>query len=362
MKSSFKIFSIFGIPVELHISFLLLMVVIFALAFLGIFTLYVAFLIILLFVTVVIHELSHSYVAKRYGVPVERIVLLPIGGVSAMGEIPKDPDQELKIAVAGPLTNIIIAFLCLIGLFITGGITSLSVSSFFISNTPNADINLFLSNFLGINLVLGIFNLLPAFPMDGGRVLRAFLARRMSYNKATKTAASIGKQFAILMAIFGIFFNFILILIAIFIYIGADQEYKAIMVSSMLEGLSVKDIMTRNVETLTPETPVSEALNTMFQKRHMGYPVMDGDKLVGIITFEDISHVPESERNIPVKDIMSKDLILASKDEPVFNTLDKISRNNIGRLPVIENGKLVGIISKTDIMKILEMLDVKSEK
>lgn len=360
MKSSLKIFSISGIPVELHISFLLLIVVIFAFAFFGVFSLYVAFLIVLLFVTVVIHEFSHSYVAKRYGIPVERIVLLPIGGVSAMGEIPKNPGQELKIAIAGPLTNVFIAIFCLIGLLITGGLGSLSVSSFFITNTPNADLNLFLSNFLGINLLLGVFNLLPAFPMDGGRVLRAYLARKMSYVKATKTAATVGKQFAILMAIFGIFFNFILILIAIFIYIGADQEYKTIMVSSMLEGLTVKNIMTSDIATLSPETPVSEALSTMFQKRHMGYPVVDRNELVGIITFDDISRIPEDKRNIPIKDIMSKNLILASPDEPVFNTFEKISRNNIGRLPVTENGKLVGIISKTDIMKAIKMAESKS--
>ncbi|MGZ7116592.1 MAG: CBS domain-containing protein [Methanobacterium sp.] len=361
MKSSFKIFSISGIPVELHISFLLLIVFIFVLAFLGIVTLYLAFIIILLFVTVVIHEFSHSYMAKRYGVPVERIILLPIGGVSAMGEIPKDPGQELKIAVAGPLTNIIIAIFCLIGLFITGGIGTLSVSSFFLTNAPTADINLFLSNFLGINLLLGLFNLLPAFPMDGGRVLRAFLARNMTYIKATKTAATIGKQLAILMAIFGIFFNPILILIAIFIYIGADQEYKSIMVSSSLAGLTVKDIMSRDVVTLNPETTVGEALNIMFRQRHMGYPVMDGENLVGIITFDDISPIPENKRSIPVKDIMSKELILASPDEPVFNSFEKISRNKIGRLPVSENGKLVGIISKTDIMKALKMMDASSE-
>lgn len=360
MKSSFKIFSISGIPVELHISFLLLMVVIFALAFLEIITLYLAFLITLIFVTVVIHELGHSYVAKRYGISVERIVLLPIGGVAAMGEIPKDPGQELKIAIAGPLTNFIIAFFCLAGLFITGGIGALGVSQFFIFYAPNAYINLFLSNFLGINLVLGIFNLLPAFPMDGGRVLRAFLARKMNYVKATKIAATVGKQFAILMAIFGIFFSFILILIAIFIYIGADQEYKTVMISSMLEGLLVKDIMTPNVTTLTPETPVSEALSTMFKQRHMGYPIIEKNNLVGIITFEDVSKVPESKRNIPVKDIMSKNLILASPDEPVFTAFEKIIKNNIGRLPVTENEKLVGIISKTDIINALKVLEAKS--
>lgn len=363
MKSSFKIFSVFGIPVELHISFLLLMLFIYAVAFLGFISLYIAFLITLLFVTVVIHELSHSYVAQRYGVTIERIILLPIGGVSAMEEIPKDPNQELKIAAAGPLANIIIAFFCFIALLIIGGIGSFTLSSFFISNTPSANLSLFLSNFLGINLLLGLFNLLPAFPMDGGRVLRAFFARKTSYVNATKTAASVGKQFGILMAILGIFFiNPILILIAIFIYIGADQEYRTTLISSTLEGINVKDIMTKEVDTLTPDTPVSEALNTMFQQRHMGYPVKDGEELMGIITFDDISKIPENQRNIPVGNIMTKELILASPDEPAFNTLEKISKNNIGRLPVTKNGKLVGIVSKTDIMRVLEVLDAKSKK
>lgn len=362
MKSSFKIFSAFGIPVELHISFLLLMLFIYAVAFLGVISLYIAFLITLLFVTVVIHELSHSYVAKKYGVKIDRIVLLPIGGVSAMEEIPKDPDQELKIAAAGPLSNIIIAFFCFIALVIIGGTGSLTLSSFFISNTPSADLELFLANFLGVNLVLGLFNLLPAFPMDGGRVLRAFFAKRMSYVEATKTAASVGKQFAILMAILGIFFNFILILIAIFIYIGADQEYKTTLISSKLEGISVRNIMTNKVDTLTPDAPVSEALNTMFRQRHMGYPVEDHGKLVGIITFDDISRVPEDERDIPVKNIMTRELILTHPDEPAMNTLEIITKNNIGRLPVIENGKLVGIISKTDIMRVLKVLDTRSQE
>lgn len=362
MKSSFKIFTVFGIPIELHVSFLLLMLFIYFVAFLGIISLYIAFLITLLFVTVVIHELSHSYVAQKYGVTIERIVLLPIGGVSAMEEIPKDPNQELKIAAAGPLTNIFIAFFCLIALILIGSVGSLTVSSLFISDTPSADLTLFLSNFLGVNLILGLFNLLPAYPMDGGRVLRAFLARRMNYVNATKTAATIGKQFAILMAIIGIFFNFILILIAIFIYIGAEQEYRTILISSMLEGIYVKDIMTEEVDTLTPDTLVSEALNRMFQQRHMGYPVKDQEKLVGIVTFDDISKIPENQRNIPLKDIMTEKLISADPDEPAMNTLEKITKNNIGRLPVTRNGKLVGIVSKTDIMRVLEVLDARSKK
>lgn len=362
MKSSIKIFSAFGIPVELHVSFLLLIIIIFIMAFLGFISFYITFLIILLFTTVIIHELSHSYMAKKYNISVDRIILLPIGGIASMGEIPKDPNQELKIAIAGPLANVIIAFFCFICLWIIGGLGSLSFSSLFITNTSSADLTLFLSNFLGLNLLLGIFNLLPAFPMDGGRVLRAILARKRSYVKATKIAASVGRQFAILMALLGIFFNFFLILIAVFIYIGADQEYKAILISSLLEGIYVKDIMTENVDILSPEIPVFEALTTMFKQRHMGYPVIDKENLVGIVTFEDISKIPEERRTVPIKSIMTKNLILASPDESAIMALEKIQKNNIGRLPVTQNGKLIGIISKTDIIKVLDVLDAKSVK
>lgn len=360
MKSSLKIFTVFGIPIELHISFLLLMVFIYVVAFIGAISLYLAFLITLLFITVVIHELSHSYVAQKYGVNIEKIVLFPIGGVSAMEEIPKDPTQELKIAVAGPLTNIIIAAICLVLIIILGYTEFLTLSSIFILNTGESSLALFLTNFLGVNLVLGIFNLLPAFPMDGGRVLRAYLARKRDYVDATKTAARVGKQFAILMAIAGVFlFNFILILIAIFIYLGADQEYQAILVSNMLEGVQVKDIMTRDVKTLNPDNTVSEALYTMFQQKHMGYPVKENDKLAGIITFDDISRIPEDKRDTLIGDIMTKDLILANPNEGVATVFEKINRKAVGRLPVVQNGELVGIVSKTDVVKTLEMLEAK---
>ncbi len=358
MKSSLKIFTVFGIPIELHISFLLLMIIIYAAAFAGFISFYLAFLITLIFVTVIIHELSHSYVAKRYGVGIERIILFPIGGVSAMEEIPKDPGKELKIALAGPLTNIVIAAICFLLILVFGYTEFLKLSYIFIIALEEYNWGLFLTNFLGVNLILGIFNLLPAFPMDGGRILRAYLARNRDYVIATKTAAKIGKQFAILMALTGVvLFNLILILIAIFIYLGADQEYQAILVSSMLEGLRVKDIMTRKVETVTPDNTVNETLYKMFKKRHMGYPVIEKDKLVGIITFDDISRIPEDKRDITVKEIMSKELILAHPDEGVATVFEKINRKAVGRLPVVENDQLVGIVSKTDVVRTLEMLE-----
>ncbi len=349
MKYSFKIFSVFGIPVELHITFLILMILIYIVAFFKIIpsiNLLTAVLITLVFATVVIHELSHSYLAKRYGIKIERIVLLPIGGLSEMEEIPKDPAQELRIALAGPVSNLIIALISYIVLIIFGSFLSIVLSGA-------------LYYFIIVNLLLGLFNLLPAFPMDGGRILRAFLAERMSFIKATKLAASIGKQFAIIMAIIGVFFNFLLILIAIFVYIGADAEYKQVIVSTLLADEMVKDIMTTDVHTLNPENTVQETLKTMFREKHMGYPVIDNGKLVGIITFDDISKIPENERDMLIKDIMTRKLILSDPNEDLVETIGKLNKNRIGRVPVVENGELVGIVSKTDITNTLQKKELK---
>jgi Zn-dependent protease/CBS domain-containing protein len=348
MKYSFKIFSVFNIPVELHISFLLLMALIYGVALLNLVPgvdLNAALLITLLFVTVVLHELAHSYVAQRYGISIERIVLLPIGGVSAMEELPEDPGQEFRIAIAGPLVNFLIAIICY-GLFF--GLTT--------SYPTIAD---FFNYFALVNVILGAFNLIPAYPMDGGRVLRAFLAGRMSYMKATETAASVGKFLAIFMAVVGIFWNYFLILIALFIYIGADTEYKEIMISNLLEGIKVKEIMTPKVRTVQPETSVGETMEIMFRDKHMGYPVTDGQNLLGIITFNDISRAKKGDDNKPVTEFMTRDLVVTSPEEPLNDALAKLSQANVGRLPVVENDQLVGIISRTDIMRAMEILKLK---
>ncbi len=349
MKYSFKIFSVFGIPVELHITFLVLMLLIYLVAFFKIIpsiNLLTAVLITLVFATVVIHELCHSYIAKRYGVKIDRIVLLPIGGLSEMEEIPKDPAQELRIALAGPVSNLVIALVSYIVLIIFGSLLSIVLSGA-------------LYYFIIINLLLGLFNLLPAFPMDGGRILRAFLAERMSFIKATKLAASIGKQFAIIMAVVGVFFNFLWILIAIFVYVGADAEYKSVIVSTLLGDEMVKDVMTTDVHTLNPDNTVQETLKTMFREKHMGYPVTDNGKLVGIITFDDISKIPENERDMLIKDIMTRKLISSDPNEDLVETIGKLNKNRIGRVPVVKNGELVGIISKTDITNTLQKKELK---
>ena len=263
-----------------------------------------------------------------------------------MEEIPKDPAQELRISLAGPVANLVIAAFSFIVLII--------VRPYPLYSTAWCSIY-----FILVNVILGLFNLLPAFPMDGGRILRAFLAERMSFIKATKMAATIGKQFAIIMAIVGVFFNFLLILIAVFVYVGADSEYKSVVVSTLLGDDMVKDVMTTDVHTLSPENTIQDTLRTMFSEKHMGYPVMDNGQLIGIITFDDISNVPEEERDKPISDVMSTKLITSEPKEELVQTIEKLNRNRIGRVPVVKNGELVGIVSKTDITNTLQKRELK---
>jgi Zn-dependent protease/CBS domain-containing protein len=303
---------------------------------------------ILLFVSILLHELAHSYLAKSYGVKIEGITLFLFGGVSAMEEMPRKPGQEAKMAFAGPLTSLIIGTFCLL------------IYKYLISFNPT-----FLQNpaylilwILGsMNLVLGIFNLLPAFPMDGGRVLRSFYAMRMSYVKATQSAASVGKFFAILLAIFGIIVgNLWFPLIALFIYVGASEEEKSTQAEVALENILVKDIMTKDVVPVSPSMSVDDLVQFIFHKKHMGYPVMDGDHLKGVVTLTDIERVPYQDRYVArVSDIMTKNIISVPSTARASDALKLISSKNIGRVMVVDNGSLVGILSRTDLVRILRL-------
>ncbi len=361
MKSSLEIGSVMGIPIKLHITFLLVLPMfayVFAInpqpfGFEGVeppITKYALSTLaaILLFVSILLHELAHSYLAKRYGVNIESITLFLFGGVSAMEEMPRKPGQEAKMASAGPLTSLVIGFICL---FIYRYLIS---SNPVLSQNPAYLIFWILGS---MNIVLGVFNLLPAFPMDGGRVLRSFYARRMSYVKATQSAASVGKFFAILMAIFGILVgNLWFPLIALFIYVGASEEERSTQTEVALENIMVKDIMTKNVVAVSPSMSVEDLVHFMFEKKHMGYPVMEGGNLKGVVTFTDIERVPYLERPVAlVSDIMTKNVISVPSNARASDVLKVISSKNIGRVMVVDNGLLVGILSRTDLVRILKL-------
>lgn len=363
MRTSMQIGKIMGIPIRLHITFLLILPV-FAWIFasqepeFGGFSDVQPELLryslgmassVLLFTCVLLHELGHSYVAKKYGSNINSITLFLFGGISSMEDIPRDPKTELKMAVAGPAVSLLIGSVLLIIHEIIKQELLFPDSSY-----------LRLVWLIGyINIVLGIFNLLPIFPMDGGRVLRAWLAGRMSYIKATRAAAGIGKMFAIFMGIFGLFSgNIWLTLIAFFIYIGASEEEKSTEVSVILEGVKVKDIMSKEVQTVSPETTVEELVDMMFKYKHMGYPVVDGSNVKGIVTFTDVQKVPKEDRkNVLVSQIMTKELITAREDDEAIMILKLLTKNSIGRIIVKNDEKMIGIVSRTDVLRAVQLLE-----
>lgn len=362
MITSIQIGKIIGIPIRLHITFLLILPV-FAWMFAGNEPEFGGFndvepqllkyslgmaASVLLFTCVLLHELGHSYVAKKYGSNINSITLFLFGGVSSMEDIPRDPKTELKMAVAGPAVSLIIGS----ALIATHEIFK---QDLLVQDSPYMRL-VWLIGY--INIVLCIFNLIPAFPMDGGRVLRAWLAGNMSYIKATRAAAGIGKMFAIFMGIFGVFYSIWLTLIAFFIYIGASEEEKSTEVSVILEGVKVKDIMSKEVQTVSPETTVEELVDMMFKYKHMGYPVVDGSDIDGIVTFTDVQKVPkEARKNIKVSQIMSKELITAREDDEAVNVLKLLTKNSVGRIIVKNDEKMTGIVSRTDVLRAVQLLE-----
>lgn len=361
MNTSIQIGKIMGIPIKLHITFLLILPVfayIFSInpprfGFSDVESLSLKYVLSLsaaisLFVCVLLHELGHSYVAKRHGTNIQSITLFLFGGVSSMEEIPRNPKIELKMALAGPGVSLLIGAILII------------IYELFKTGEPSLVYYLRLVWLIGaINIILCIFNLLPAFPMDGGRVLRAWLAGRMSYIQATRAAAGIGKMFAIFMGIFGLLIaSFWLILIAFFIYIGASEEEKATEVSVVLEGVKIKDIMSKEVKTVNSEMSVEELVDIMFRFKHMGYPVVDDTEIKGIVTFTDVQKVPKEERkNVKVSQIMTKKLISLPEEGDAMSVLKLMTVNNIGRIIITKDKKMAGIVSRTDLLRSVQLLE-----
>jgi Zn-dependent protease/CBS domain-containing protein len=335
MKYSFKIGSAWGIPIELHITFILLMAVVFIFS-----TLYFFALIMLLFVFVVVHELSHSVVARHYNIKVRKIVLYPIGGVSEIDEIPDNPRIEWRMAAAGPLSSIVIG-LFFYGLSLVTPITT--VDTLYGSFTFDLAI---------LNLFLGAFNLIPAFPMDGGRVFRALLAERVNYSDATKYAAFIGRLLGIIMAVVGIFYDVFLIIIGVFVYIGASEEAEQTIVSTTMARVRVKDVMSTEVASVKPETTLSEALETMFKARYHDALVEKDGVFQGVVTWNEIMKVkPEQRNELPVEQLPIKQISVFI-DESILEAYKVMTREKIDLIPVVEiekPTKVVGVVTSEGV-------------
>ncbi|MCJ7741133.1 MAG: CBS domain-containing protein [Methanoregula sp.] len=305
-----------------------------------------------LFAGVLIHELAHSLVARRKGIKINNITLMIFGGIATMEEGVPDPKAELPMALVGPIASLVIGLICVGIVYAVPAV---------ITNPPIAGVVIFVFGYLGVlNIILFAFNLLPAFPMDGGRVLRAWLAERMPLHRATKIAADIGKGFAIAFGLIGLFFfSPFLILIAFFIYIGASMESAAAKYSYLLHDVTVGDMMSSPVTTVPPTLPVSQVITMMYSSKHLGFPVVERDTLIGMVTLADVNRTSSIDREaMQVRDIMTRDPITLPPSAPVIDALKIMSARNFGRIPVIQDGKILGIVTRTDIIKVTELKQI----
>ncbi len=351
MRYSFKIGSAWGIPIELHITFILLIAAVFVLS-VPTQQFYTFFIVLLLFVFVVFHELAHSVVARHYGIKVRKIILYPIGGVSEIEEIPDNPSQEWRMAIAGPLTSLVLGFALLaVGLIISPQLFAIAS---FTTITGN-----FIFDLATLNILLGAFNLIPAFPMDGGRVFRALLAERMKYSDATRYAVYLGRIFGIAMVIVGFLFPsyFLLILVGIFVYIGASEEAEQTIISTTLASVRVKDVMQSEVGSVNPQQSITEALEVMFKNRYHDVLVEKDGVFQGVITWDELMKIKQEERSTRRVEQMPLKNISVYQDESILEANKIMNREKIDLVPVVDKEtptKVVGVLTSEAISNAYE--------
>lgn len=350
MKTSFTLLRIRGIPIELHLTFIGLFGLVFFLTYP---TIYPVILLGIMFLSVIIHELAHSFMAQRYNLPVKKITLYPIGGAAQIEDIPESPGIEARIALIGPITSILIGILSL-GLHVVFPISFPTISLFVGTGFVFFDVSL-------LNLILAVFNLIPAFPMDGGRVLRAFLTYlRKDLVRATENAAAIGQFFAFLMVLMGLVGNFWLAVIGVFIYLGASQEVYSTRISSILKPIRVGDVMLGRdtVLTVSPNVPLSQALDLMYQAQVQDLIVCTENSLLGVITWDDLLKVPPEVRPITrVGDLRIKPLSILIENS-VLDAYKVMAKERTRLIPVVNSEapcNLLGVITNQSIAYSLEI-------
>ena len=317
---------------------------------------------LLLFICVVIHELSHSLVAVRMGFPVRDIVLLPLGGVSQIERLPERPSQEFLMAIAGPLSNVVIA-----GVLIAVSLlppVKLGRSPWeLLLNPTRLGWGDTLPYLILTNLGLAVFNLLPAFPMDGGRVLRALLATVMPHARATALAVGIGQALAWLLGLAGLLTsNFLWILIAIFVYAGAAQEGRMIQVKNALQGLQVRQAFSRRALVLTPDDPIGRAADLTLESFQSDFPVCDGKRIVGLLTHTDVIRILKQRRpETPVREVMRTEFPTAGLTDELFEVHRRMTEARLDALPVIEKGYFLGLLTRRDVNEVYQLLSVNPE-
>jgi Zn-dependent protease len=355
MRWSWKVANVAGIPVRIHVTFVLLLVWLFlagasrglAHAAEG-----VGF-ILAAFACVVLHEFGHALMGRRFGVVTRDITLLPIGGVARLDRIPRRPSQEVAVAVAGPLVNVVIASALLLTMRLSPGVYDFG--------DPTLPERSFLVRLFLFNIMVTAFNLIPAFPMDGGRVLRALLATRLDYVRATRVAANVGQGIAFLFGFVGLFGirgvvgpNPILILIALFVFIAAGQESAFVAMRSVFDGVPVSRAMIRDFRALRSDEPVSRAVELLLDGHQQDFPVVagsDGESPAGILARSDLlKAVAEGRTDARVGDVARRSCEPVRPGDMLEDVFRQMQETGCPAVPVFEPGRgLVGMVTLENV-------------
>ena len=304
--------------------------------------------ILALFGCVLLHELGHALAAQRYGIQTRDITLLPIGGVARLERMPDDPKQEFVVALAGPAVNVVIAAALWAGLSISGAYLPLEEVS--VTGGP------FLQRLMLVNVILVVFNLLPAFPMDGGRVLRALLATRMDYTTATQAAANVGQAMALLFGFIGLMANPFLLFIALFVWIGAAQEASMVQIKSALGGIPVSGAMLTDYQVLSPHDVLQHAVDMTLSGSQKDFPVVEDGRVIGVLTQADmLAALSQSGPHAAIRDVMQTDVQMVDSHEMLESVLARLEECACRTLPVTYNGQLVGIVTMDNVAEFLRI-------
>jgi Zn-dependent protease/predicted transcriptional regulator len=362
-RSSIRLpFRLAGIPLYLHFSFLLILPLMVwattqnlavlvhqpryhlnlnSAAFHGWYAGVLGFIAVIgLFVSVVLHELGHSLVARRYGVKVRRITLWFLGGVAEFEEMPQQRGAEAVVGIAGPIVSFLLAAICI-------GLT------LFIPRTYPA-IWIVVGYLGAINLMLGLFNLLPALPMDGGRILRSLLALKMPHARATLIAGNVAKVMAIGLAIYGLIFNLWMIVLALFIFTSVKRETQQTVVTDLLQGLRVADLMNRDVKSVPAGMTVDQLSRHILAEHHVGFPVIDEQgRLIGTIGVEQLQNV---HPDTPIWQVMNTQILSVPETTSAVAALKLMGQNDAARLIILNDaGQMSGILTRNDLMRAVQV-------
>lgn len=351
MKRSLKVGAVSGIGIFLHWTFLLLIAAIFAFYYVQNQSVTAALagmsLIFGVFLCVVLHELGHALTARRFGVGTRSITLYPIGGVARLERIPSEPMKELWIALGGPAVNIVIAV-------VLGGVL-LIIDGTFDPSVLQSPGRHTVASLLWINLALAGFNLLPAFPMDGGRVLRAVLAMRQDYASATQTAANVGQGMAILFGLWGLLsFNPILLFIALFVYVGAQQESQQAVYRAFTEGTPVREAMVTRFTSLADDDTLDDAVNELLAGTDHDFPVVREGQLLGLLRRKQlIQALSDHDRDTPVREVADREFFTVEPGAPLDEVFQRMNEASCSTVPVVDEDRIVGLLTLENVGELI---------